>query len=184
MVDATAGPRFLCDAMLGRLARWLRLLGYDARYADLPDEALVALARVEGRVLLTRDTRLVRRPDVGPHGFIRHDRVPEQLRQVAADFRLGPDRAGTRCLRCNVALEALPREGAAGRVPPHVWRTQHQFTRCPSCARIYWPGTHWDRMTEALHSLQPSWARTEGRGLRAEAGPANSVLRPQSSATD
>ncbi len=169
MPEATGTPRFLCDAMLGRLARWLRLLGYDTRYADLPDDALVALARAEGRVLLTRDTRLVRRADVGPHGFIRHDRVPEQLRQVTADFRLGPARAGTRCLRCNVVLEALPRAAAAGRVPPYVWRTQQQFTRCPACARIYWPGTHWDHMTQQL------------AGLRAESQPVPSVLSPQSS---
>ena len=136
MPEATGTPRFLCDAMLGRLARWLRLLGYDTRYADLPDDALVALARAAGRVLLTRDTRLVRRPDVGPHGFIRHDRVAEQLRQVTADFRLGPARGGT---------------------------------RCPACARIYWPGTHWDRMTQQL------------AGLRAESQPVPSVLSPQSS---
>ncbi|HYA51096.1 MAG TPA: Mut7-C RNAse domain-containing protein [Streptosporangiaceae bacterium] len=148
-------PRFLCDAMLGRLARWLRILGYDAAYADLPDDALVALAQAEGRVLLTRDTRLVRRPDVGPHAFIRHDRVQDQLRQMTAAFGLRPGRAGTRCLCCNVALEALPRDAAAGRVPPYVWRTQQQFVRCPACARIYWPGTHWDHMTRELSGLRP-----------------------------
>ncbi len=147
-------PRFLCDAMLGRLARWLRILGYDAAYADLPDDALVALAQAEGRVLLTRDTRLVRRPDVGPHAFIQHDRVQDQLRQVTAAFDLRPGRAGTRCLRCNVALEALPRDAAAGRVPPYVWHTQQQFVRCPACARIYWPGTHWDHMTRELSGLR------------------------------
>jgi hypothetical protein len=150
----TETPRFLCDAMLGRLARWLRVLGYDAGYADLPDDALVELARAEGRVLLTRDTRLVRRPDVGPHAFIRHDRVQDQLRQVAAAFDLQPGRAGTRCLRCNVALEALPRDAAAGRVPPYVWRTQQQFARCPACGRIYWRGTHWDHMTHELSGLR------------------------------
>jgi len=154
MREEMATPRFLCDAMLGRLARWLRVLGYDAGYADLPDDGLVALARAEGRVLLTRDTRLIRRPDVGPCAFIRHDRVRDQLRQVAADCHLGPARAGTRCLRCNVALEDLPRDAAAGRVPPHVWRTHQQFTRCPSCARIYWPGTHWDHMTHELSGLR------------------------------
>ncbi len=154
MPEGGAAPRFLCDAMLGRLAKWLRLLGYDARYADLPDDDLVALARAEGRVLLTRDTRLVRRPDVGPHGFIRHDRVRDQLRQVAADFHLDPARAGSRCMRCNEAVDPLPRPEAAGRVPPHVWRTQQAFTRCPACGRIYWPGTHWDRMTQQLAGLR------------------------------
>lgn len=154
MREGVSAPRFLCDAMLGRLAKWLRLLGYDARYVNLPDGDLVALARAEGRVLLTRDTELARRPEVGPHGFIRHDRVQHQLRQVAVEFRLGPERAGTRCMRCNVVVEVLPRAAAAGRVPPHVWRTQQDFKRCPACGRIYWPGTHWDHMTHELSGLR------------------------------
>ncbi len=154
MANEGMAPRFLCDAMLGRLCKWLRLLGNDCRYADLPDDELVALARAEGRVLLTRDTGLVRRGDVGPHLFIRHDHVEEQIKQVAEAF--GIDIAagvGTRCLRCNALLEALTREAAAGRVPPHVWRTQQDFSCCPSCGRIYWPGTHWDRMAEKLSAI-------------------------------
>lgn len=154
MPNGGAAPRFLCDAMLGRLAKWLRLLGYDARYGDLPDDDLVVLARSEGRVVLTRDTRLVRRPDVGAHGFIRHDRVLDQLRQVADEFHLDVGRAGTRCMRCNAALDPLPRDAAAGRVPPYVWRTQEAFARCPACGRIYWPGTHWTRMTQQLAGLR------------------------------
>lgn len=163
------GARFLCDAMLGRLCKWLRLLGVDARYADLPDEELLAVARAEGRVLLTRDTRLVRRGDVGAHCLVRSDHVQEQLCQVTEAFGLDPaaGAAGTRCLRCNAELEALPRPAAAGRVPPHVWRTHREFTRCPRCGRIYWPGTHWERMAKQLSaiSLQPPAPEASGRGV-------------------
>ena len=167
MREERDAPRFLCDAMLGRLARWLRILGCDARYADLPDEELMALARAEGRVLLTRDTRLVRRPDVGPHAFIQYDRVQEQLRQVVEAFGLNPAGAqvGVRCPVCNERLEGLPREAAAGRVPPYVWRTQQQFRRCPSCARIYWPGTHWEHMTHQLSAISHQPSASKGRSV-------------------
>ena len=168
-------PRFLCDAMLGRLATWLRVLGYDARYAgELPDAALVALARVEGRVLLTRDTRLVRRRSIGPHAFISSDRVWDQVREVAERFRLDmAGRVGTRCLRCNVALESFPREAAADRVPPYVWQTQQAFRRCPSCDRVYWAGTHRAHMAATLRGLQLSTApgfAAEGGRQAAEGG--------------
>jgi hypothetical protein len=176
--------RFVCDAMLGRLCKWLRLVGYDCRYADVSDDELVALAGAEKRVVLTRDTSLVRRRDLGAHLFIRHDHVQDQMKQVAEVFGIDLEaRAGTRCLRCNVALEGLAREAAAGRVPPYVWRTQENFWRCPSCARVYWPGTHWEHMTAALRGLAgaAASARTEGQGLRTESQPESSVLSPQSS---
>ena len=107
---------------------------------------------------MTRDTRLVRRRDIGAYCFIRCDRVQDQLRQLAAEYDLDPNRAqqGTRCLRCNVKLERMSREAAAGRVPLHVWQTQDRFTRCPRCGRIYWPGTHWERMAEMLAAIRRS----------------------------
>ena len=171
MPDEGRTLRFVCDVMLGRLCKWLRVLGYDCRYADVPDEELVALARAEDRVLLTRDTGLVRRRDLGRSLFIRHDRVQDQLRQVAEAFGLDLTAGmGTRCIRCNVPLEALAREAAAGRVPAYVWRTQEIFARCPACARIYWPGTHWDHMRAALRGLAAAPGRTDERGLRTECG--------------
>lgn len=148
-------PRFVCDVMLGRLCKWLRVLGYDCRYADVPDGELVALARAEVRILLTRDTALVRRRDLGRSLFVRHDRVQDQIRQVAEAFGLDLTAGlGTRCIRCNVPLEALAREAAASRVPAYVWHTQETFVRCPACTRIYWPGTHWDHMTQELAGLR------------------------------
>jgi hypothetical protein len=182
MPDEERTPRFVCDVMLGRLCKWLRVLGYDCRYADGPDEELVTLARADDRVLLTRDTGLLRRRDLGRFLFIRHDRVQGQLRQVAGAF--GLDLAagvGTRCIRCNEPLEALARQAAAGRVPPYVWRTQETFARCPACARIYWPGTHVDHMTAMLRGLAAASAKTEGQGLRTESPPENPALGPQSS---
>lgn len=148
-------PRFLADAMLGRLARWLRILGYDAAYDPAEDEDLLARAQQEGRILLTRDTRLVRRRRLPRHLFIESDEVLVQVRQVLSALGLpctaGPAR---RCLRCNVPIEPCSKDEVAGRVPEFVWSQHQAFWRCPACERIYWPGTHWQRMEETLHVLR------------------------------
>jgi uncharacterized protein with PIN domain len=156
VTSETAGgaPRFLADAMLGRLATWLRVLGYDAEYDRARDAALVARARIEGRILLTRDTGLLRRRDLPPHLFIRSDAVRAQLTEVLAALRL-PARpaAEPRCLRCNVLLEPRSRSAVEGRVPDFVWASQERFWACPRCQRLYWPGTHRRRMAETLEDL-------------------------------
>lgn len=154
----TVPVRFLADSNVGRLARWLRALGYDASYEPaLDDRPLVALALAEGRVLLTRDADLMQRRVI-THGrlravLLRSDRVAEQLRQVVADLELTPDRALSRCLECNVELQDRPRSAVVDRLPPHVRATQSRFSECARCGRVYWPGTHWVRMRERLARL-------------------------------
>ena len=149
-------PRFLVDINVGRLAKWLRALGYDATISPgLDDSGLVRKALAEGRTLLTKDTHLVRRGSI-VRGvlralLIRDDEVGEQLRQVVAELKLDiPGKSFSRCLRCNVDLEPAPREQVQERVPPYVYRNQQSFTRCPACQRIYWPGTHWRNMMAEL----------------------------------
>ena len=150
--------RFLADSNVGRLARWLRAYGYDAAYAPhVDDRQLIARALAEGRVLLTRDAGLMQRRVV-THGTVRavlvaSDRVGDQLRQVVAELGLGGDRRLTRCLECNVELEPRPKAEVSDRLPPYVRLTQNRFSECPLCARVYWPGTHWERMSERLAAL-------------------------------
>ncbi len=147
-------PRFLADAMLGRLARWLRILGYDAEYFPGEDDDLIRLARQEDRVLLTRDTRLLRRRPLPPHLFIESDHVMEQLRQVVAALRLNPAAPPAhRCACCNVVLEPRDKVQVAGLVPDFVWSQHEAFWSCPRCQRIYWAGTHRRRMEEAIKAL-------------------------------
>jgi len=144
--------RLVADAMLGRLAKWLRVLGYDTLYWRGDDAGLVRLAVAERRLLLTRDTRLP--PHLPPDQtlFIESDRHDKQLRQVID--RLGwPTHTGHRCLRCNLLLEAADKTELRGRVPEFVWHRYDQFVRCPGCLRIYWEGTHFQRMTEVVHLL-------------------------------
>ncbi len=122
-------PRFLADTMLGRLATWLRILGYDAEYFRGADADLIATgAERDGRILLTRDTGILRRRGVPPHLFIRDDRVMAQLRQVIAACHLVPaPTAPRRCPRCNVILEPRTKAETAGRVPEFVWSRHSAF---------------------------------------------------------
>jgi uncharacterized protein len=153
---ARAEPRLFADAMLGGLARWLRTLGLDVAYDPALDDAeLVALAAREGRVILTRDRKLVERRLARRHLLIASDQVGEQLRQVLGELAIGvdPGHVLSRCLRCNAPLVALPAALALPRVPPYVARTQRQFRECPSCRRVYWPATHAARMRQRLAAL-------------------------------
>ena len=150
-----AAPRFVADAMLGRLARWLRILGYDAEYFPGDDDDLLRLARQEGRVLLTRDTRLLQRRPLPSHLFIESDHVMQQLRQVVVGLGLDPATPPShRCSCCNVILEPRDRAQVADLVPEFVCGHYEAFWACPRCQRIYWAGTHWQRMGEAIKSLR------------------------------
>ncbi len=147
-------PRFVADTMLGRLATWLRILGYDAEYARGEDAALVQRARETGRILLTRDSGLLRRRGLPPHLFVHSDHVSEQLRQVIQAFHLTP--AGpraARCPRCNAVVEPRTKAEVFGRVPEFVWSHQDAFWGCPACGRLYWAGSHRRRMDDAIRAL-------------------------------
>ncbi len=150
--------RFAADCNVGKLARWLRVLGYDAVYHPrIADAELVRLALAEGRVVLTRDRDLTRRRVV-VSGLLRavlleDDQVRLQLRQVVRELQLRPDRALSRCLECNLELELREPAEVADRVPPYVRATQSSYSECPGCGRIYWAGTHWRRMHEVLAGL-------------------------------
>jgi uncharacterized protein with PIN domain len=145
----SAAPRFLADVMLGRLARWLRYLGYDTAYERTGEDAdLVRRAQGEGRVLLTRDRGILRRWPSAGGLLVEGDRSLDQLRRVVDRF--GLTRLPPRCTVCNGALTDLPRERAASRVPPYVARTQEPFRACATCGRVYWDGTHARRMSRLL----------------------------------
>jgi uncharacterized protein with PIN domain len=144
---------FAVDKMLGRLARWLRILGHDVAYGPhLGGRTLASCARREGRLLLTRDTRLVRDPDLPPHLFVASDHFREQLRQVAAAVPLGGRFLG-RCLDCNRPIEPVEKDAVRERVPPYVFATQAAFHRCSGCGRLYWAATHRTRMLAELAAL-------------------------------
>jgi uncharacterized protein with PIN domain len=136
--------------MLGSLARWLRLLGYDADYDNRRDDAeLVRLARAENRVLLTRDRELAARRGVQAL-FVASQVLDEQLAQVTAAFPRAAGSGPVRCPVCNTALVPATPGELAGRLPAYVLRKHHDFQRCPGCDRVYWPGSHWQNMQARL----------------------------------
>jgi uncharacterized protein with PIN domain len=161
---AAPGPRFLADRMLGKLARWLRILGYDAAYLpQLSPQGVMREGRRQGRLILTRDTRLRRCKDAPPFIFVHSDRFREQLQQVVDTLHLDPLRAlFTRCVACNRALEEIAKDTIRDRVPEYVWQTQNEFRRCPECLRFYWGATHRDHVLDELQRL--GMRREEGDG--------------------
>jgi len=145
-------PAFMADAMLGRLARWLRILGYDTAWEEnVSDEALVRRALAEERVILTRDRSLWSEWRVSGISLVHAEEPVAQLAEVAAAFDLGARaRPFTRCSRCNTELVAAGRDTARGRVPARILERFARFQRCPGCERLYWDGSHTDRMRRVL----------------------------------
>jgi len=147
--------------MLGTLAKWLRILGYDTRFdPDLDDHQLIRLARAEGRVLLTRDTELARRRGIRVL-LVTNEDLEDQIEQVLAEWNLKPDQAFSRCPVCNEPLAELDRETARSRVPAYVAQTQETFRECPRCGRVYWRGSHWYKMHDQLQRLESQGSERE-----------------------
>ena len=148
-------PRFLCDAMLGTVARWLRFFGYDAVFLEPgPEDRLLAeQARNEGRWLLTRDRELA---SAGPRTMlIRADELEDQLLEVFGRLGLRPQATLelARCGECNGELEDVSKDEVSGVAPPHVLATAPRFRRCSGCRRVYWPGSHGERILERMEAI-------------------------------
>jgi len=139
--------KFICDFMLGRLARWMRLLGYDTEYfrEDHPDK-LIVKAKAEARVVLTRNSKLVEIPGVV---YIKSEMIHEQLRKVMEIFPPEGEPL-SRCSLCNTPIQKIEKEKVKGKVPEYVYKTHNEFYYCPECDKIYWQGTHIDLMKEFL----------------------------------
>jgi len=148
--------RFIADCMLGKLAKWLRMLGYDTVYiTDADDDELVRIAVREDRILLTRDRRLCDRRMVRKRCvFVDWGSTREQVRQVIRELDLQVDREAifTRCAVCNGEIAPISKPSVAERVPSFVYQTQADFGYCAGCDRIYWRGIHVQHVLEALDS--------------------------------
>jgi len=148
--------KFMADQNVGKLAKLLRIMGFDTLFFDGEDDAnIVAIARAESRIILTRDTQIMKRRLVTSGQLkavlIESDKPEQQMQQLINTLDL--DRQAkpfTLCLECNELLLEKSKEEVKERVPPYVFKTQSQFMECPKCKRIYWRGTHWQAMTEKL----------------------------------
>jgi len=153
-MEFTGSVKFASDRMLGRLARWLRVIGQDVIYGPhLSGYGLVRAARQEGRLILTRDGGIGKKSPPA-YLFIDSNQFREQLKQVIDACRLDPlKNAFTRCVDCNTPFEAITKAAVEGKVPPYVFATQERFSLCRNCQRIYWPATHQQKMLQELKAL-------------------------------
>ena len=161
-LPASEEPRFIVDVNVGKLAKWLRILGFDTLFVNpIEDGVLVQIALRDSRIILTKDTHIAERRVV-TRGQVRvvlveGDRVLDQLAFVAEELHLhGPFRMFSRCLDCNVPLRAIDRSSVQNLVPPYVYRTQKRYMTCPLCAKVYWSGTHWQRMRDTVEAVLKS----------------------------
>lgn len=153
------GIKFIVDNNVGKLARWLRVIGYDTLlFKEKDDGKMIELALNEGRVILTRDTQITKRRLVTDGELkailIKHDKPKAQLQETVKALNLNYYfRPFSLCLECNQMLTPRRREEVQNLVPFRVFETQEQYMECPSCRRIYWQGTHWQAMVKELREL-------------------------------
>jgi hypothetical protein len=151
-VAFSGATRFIADAMLGRLARWLRLLGFDTLYVPhISDSMLLRIAREQDRVILTRDTRLTRRKAIQAHLLIHANDTLKQLCEVITVLKLKHFHTFSRCVACNGELITLREKGVVkDSVPEFVFLSVQDFYRCSECGKIYWEGSHPRKFREKL----------------------------------
>jgi uncharacterized protein with PIN domain len=148
--------RFVLDVHLGRLAAYLRMLGFDALYQnDYDDDVLVRLSTAERRTLLTRDRSLLKRNAITHGYYVRETRPVQQLVEVLQRFDLcGAIAPFQRCLRCNDLLEPVAKETIADLLPPRTRISFNEFHICRTCDKIYWKGSHYQRMLQLIERLR------------------------------
>ena len=152
-------PRFVADAHLGGLAHLLRMAGFDTLYDNAyRDEQIERIAAAEQRIVLTRDRDLLKRRGIDHGCYVRALRSEAQLRELFERLDLArAARPLTRCLRCNLPLQAVAKAQVEARLPEAVREHQREFSSCAGCGRVYWPGSHWQRMRAVVESVGASW---------------------------
>lgn len=151
--------RFVVDGMLGKLTRWLRLLGHDVEYSNnMEDKDLIGIAKKEKRVLLTRDFQLFQQAvGKGLDAFyVEGQTEPERLAEISKRFSIGleVDMKISRCSRCNTMVKPVPKEKIADKVEKNTLVHYDEFWMCPKCEQVYWQGAHWTRIGKILEKAQ------------------------------
>jgi uncharacterized protein with PIN domain len=146
-----SAPKFIADHMLGSLARWLRMMGYDTVYdKSMDDPDIAKLARSESRFILTRDKELSKEPAAL---LLENEDLDSQLQAVATRYGLKFNEGMIRCSTCNGDLADLPKDEAKDKVPEGAFKMNERFWKCTKCQKIYWKGTHWDGISTRLKKL-------------------------------
>jgi uncharacterized protein with PIN domain len=152
--------KFLADHMLGSLARWLRFFGFDTAYPEVqPDKKLIAIAKREGRTILTRDKELAQIKEIDSL-YIESVDLEMQLVQVLEKYDLRIDSAFSRCSLCNSILTSVKKPEVEGKVPKKVFLIQNEFYKCQECKKYYWHGTHYHGIKAKIKELEGKTAAT------------------------
>lgn len=146
--------KFLCDQMLGTLAKWLRICGFDTYYAKrhMKDRELMGIAKKENRVIVTRDKELVYNARREQIKLIKIDTyvLDEQIKKIIGKTKINKKSVLSRCLICNTILGKIPKKEVVDKVPSKVFENHQEFLFCPKCKKIYWKGTHYQKMLEKI----------------------------------
>jgi hypothetical protein len=147
--------KFILTAELGRLCRWLRILGFDAYYFRGRESSLIIKALQEDRIILTRRKRLAEEKSV-KKVIIENDKLKDQIREVEEKLgiKFNLDNLFSRCSECNTEVVKVDKELVKNKVPEYVYQTQEEFYKCPKCRKIFWQGTHWDLAKKYFEELK------------------------------
>ncbi len=149
-------PKFVADVHLGRLTKYLRMIGLDVLYKNnFNDDEIVQISLTKKRIILTKDRGILKRNEV-THGYwVRSTKVKEQAIEVLKRFNLKNQiKEFTRCIECNQLLKTVSREKIIDELPEKVARSQNEFYRCPSCKKLFWKGTHYHKMLSFIQSVK------------------------------
>lgn len=155
--------KLLCDHMLGSLAKWLRIFGFDTVYPDATtnDDSVMQIAKEEKRLLISRDKELLQRAKKAQIPFleIQTTNLTEQLTQVLTTIPLDEKSILTRCILCNTPLLSVEKKDIKKHIPEKVFKTRDEFWLCPVCHKYYWMGTHYENMMGKIKKLvqRPSY---------------------------
>jgi uncharacterized protein with PIN domain len=149
--------KFLCDQMLGTLAKWLRIYGYDTFYAnsEMDDSKLLEISKNENRVLITRDKNLIQTAQKEKIKTIeiRTTDLDEQIKIVISNFKIDKTKILSRCILCNVEVEEIKKIDVKGKVPERIYNFNKKFWICKKCNKVYWQGSHYKKMFEKINQI-------------------------------
>lgn len=151
--------KFIADIMVGRLAKYLRMAGYDVLYTNTAsDNQIIKKARETDRIVLTRDSLMLTRREfkkgIIKYLFIKDDKLKNQLNQIKSDLKVLLKPNLVRCIECNRKLIKVKKEDVKNKVPPYVYKTQQNFLYCKKCDKYYWRGTHYDNIKNTFLSIK------------------------------
>ena len=151
--------KFIADIMVGKLAKYLRMAGYDVLYENTAtDDEIMKIALKTGRTVLTRDSLMIARKEfvkgMIKYLLIRDDKLKKQLEQVQSEFNFSLKPNLIRCVECNYRLAEVKKEDVKNKVPPYVYKTQQNFMYCKKCDKYYWRGTHYHNIKNAFLDIK------------------------------